>query len=57
MLDHLKIPSREEARRLAIAFKAELLSIVLQGHSHKHEGEIASHLGCSLVSAFEKGQL
>lgn len=56
ILDHFKIPSREEARRLAIRFKAELTDIVLSGHKHEHpEGMDSCHLGCRLVTAYETG--
>ncbi|KAF2475879.1 Dit2 protein [Lindgomyces ingoldianus] len=58
MLDHFKIASREEARRLVRKFKAELANIVLSGHHHKHpEGMDSSHLGCRLVTAYETGIL
>ncbi|KAF2278853.1 Dit2 protein [Westerdykella ornata] len=55
-LDHFKIPSREQARRLVIEFKAKLSDIVLSGHQHKHpEGMDSNHLGCRLVTAYETG--
>lgn len=56
MLDHFKIASREEARRLVVKFKNELCDIVLSGHKHKHpQGMESNHLGCRLVTAYETG--
>lgn len=56
MLDHFKIASREEARRLVKKFKQELCETVLSGHRHKHDqGMESTHLGCRLVTAYETG--
>jgi hypothetical protein len=55
-LDHFKLASREEARRLVVSFKKQLCEIVLSGHKHKHdEGMESSHLGCRLVTAYQEG--
>jgi hypothetical protein len=55
-LDHFKLASREEARRLVVAFKKKLTETVLAGHKHKHDqGMESSHLGCRLVTAHEEG--
>ncbi|KAH5299589.1 hypothetical protein HBI12_197800 [Parastagonospora nodorum] len=56
LLDHFKLASREEARRLVNKFKKELCEKVLSGHQHKHEkGMESNHLGCRLVTAYEQG--
>jgi hypothetical protein len=55
-LDHFKLASREEARRLVKKFKKELCDIVLSGHEHTHkQGMDSNHLGCRLVTAYEEG--
>ncbi|OAK99287.1 hypothetical protein IQ06DRAFT_356025 [Phaeosphaeriaceae sp. SRC1lsM3a] len=56
LLDHFKLASREEARRLVKKFKRELCETVLRAHHHKHEqGMESNHLGCRLVTAYEEG--
>ncbi|KAH8708503.1 putative cytochrome P450 [Phaeosphaeriaceae sp. PMI808] len=56
LLDHFKIASREEVRRLVTKFKHDLCEKVLSGHQHKHNQEMKSnHLGCRLVTAYETG--
>lgn len=56
LLDHFKLASREEARRLVKKFKKELCETVLRNHNHKHDqGMESNHLGCRLVTAYETG--
>jgi unspecific monooxygenase len=56
ILDHFKLKSREEAKRLVKVFKRELTDLVLSGHKHRHpQGMESNHLGCRLVTAYETG--
>ncbi|KAI8625964.1 Dit2 protein [Xylariaceae sp. FL1651] len=55
-LDRFPIPSREEAKKLVKRFKAELVSLVMEGHRHKCQPD-SNNLGCRLLSAYGSGQL
>ncbi|KAL2864423.1 cytochrome P450 monooxygenase xanG [Aspergillus lucknowensis] len=58
-LDHLKLPTRQEARKVVREFTDELCRTVQSGHSTCHEKGQHKHknLGCRLLSAFETGIL
>ncbi|TGJ79881.1 hypothetical protein E0Z10_g8892 [Xylaria hypoxylon] len=50
-LDQFHIPSREEAKKLVKTFKAELASLVMEGHKHRCQPD-SLNLGCRLLSAY-----
>ncbi|KAL2851564.1 cytochrome P450 [Aspergillus pseudoustus] len=56
-LDHLKLPTRQETRRLVKVFADELVRTVQNGHSDCHEKGQFENLGCHLLNAFETGIL
>ncbi|KAI0975715.1 Dit2 protein [Xylaria arbuscula] len=55
-LDRFYIPSREQAKKLVKKFKAELTSLVMEGHKHRCQPD-SVELGCRLLSAYGNGQL
>ncbi|KAL4912121.1 cytochrome P450 [Aspergillus aurantiobrunneus] len=56
-LDHFKLPTRQEARKLVTEFTDELCQTVQKGHAAcSHEQGQLKNLGCRLLNAYETGQ-
>ncbi|KAL4942188.1 hypothetical protein BDV06DRAFT_212077 [Aspergillus oleicola] len=58
-LDHFKLPTRQEARKLVIEFTDKLVETVQQGHvsCQGHEKGQPKNLGCRLLAAHKSGLL
>ncbi|KAL2808253.1 cytochrome P450 [Aspergillus granulosus] len=57
ILDHLRLPTRQDARRLVGEFTNELVRTVQSGHSSCHKQGQFKNLGCRILGAFETGLL
>ncbi|KAL4981602.1 cytochrome P450 [Aspergillus falconensis] len=56
VLDHLPLPTRQEARKLVSGFTDELVETVRKGHTACDHGKDNSrYLGCRLLHAYESG--